>query len=194
MVAAVGLSRVGLQYKALGAYCAQAAANATALNITPAPLTVVNVVTTSRLYDGTTIDALSGATLSGTLYNGNVFTLTNATTGTLGNSGNVGTDSVTTSMGLSGAGSGNYTLTQPAGLTAVISPVALSATSTVTKSYDGNNIADLSGTHTVLTGFVNGEGATVNNGVTGTFASVNVGPAIPITGSAWRTRWICSCR
>ena len=73
------------------------------------------MATTSRLYDGTTIDALSGATLSGTLYNGNVFTLTNATTGTLGNSGNVGTDSVTTSMGLSGAGSGNYTLTTDLG-------------------------------------------------------------------------------
>jgi hypothetical protein len=162
----------------------QAAANATALNITPAPLTVVNVATTSRLYDGTTIDALSGATLSGTLYNGNVLTLTNATTGTLGNSGNVGTDSVTTSMGLSGTGSGNYTLTQPTGLTAVISAVALTATSSATKSYDGTNIASLSGANTVLTGFVSGQGATVKSGVTGTFADANVGSGILITGGA----------
>ena len=68
------------------------------------------------------------------------------------------------------------------GLLATISAVALSATSTVNKSYDGNNVADLSGTHTVLTGFIGLEGATVNSGVTGTFAGVNVGPGISITG------------
>jgi hypothetical protein len=162
----------------------QAPPNATALAITPAPLTVVNVATTSRPYNGSNIDALTGATLTGTFYNGDAPVLTNATSGILGNGGNAGTDSVTTSMGLGGPGGGNYALIQPSGLTAVISRVALSATSTATKSYDGNNIADLSGTHTVLTGFIGAEGATVNSGVTGTFAGVNVGPGISITGGA----------
>ena len=162
----------------------QAPGNAAALTITPAPLSVVGVATTPRPYDGTTVDALSGATISGTFYNGDAPTLTNASTGTLGNNGNVGTDSVTTSMGLTGTGSGNYALTQPTGLTAVISPLGLTATSTVTKSYDGGTVASLAGANTVLSGFVAGQGATVNSGVTGSFASANVGSGIAITGGA----------
>jgi trimeric autotransporter adhesin len=162
----------------------QAAGNATALTITPAALSIVGVTTTSRPYDGTTVDALSGATLVGTFYNGDSPTLTNTATGTLGNAGNAGTDSVTTAMGLSGPGSSNYSVTQPSGLTAVISAVALSATSSVTKSYDGTTAASLGGGNTALTGFVTGQGAVVDSGVTGSFANANVGSGIVVTGGA----------
>ncbi|MHB8415655.1 MAG: YDG domain-containing protein, partial [Acidiferrobacteraceae bacterium] len=37
-------------------------------DITPAPLSVINVQTTNRTYNGTTLDALTGATLTGTTY------------------------------------------------------------------------------------------------------------------------------
>jgi trimeric autotransporter adhesin len=166
---------------------AQAAANATALTITPAPLTVVTVNTTSRVYNGSTIDALSGATLSGTVFNGDTPTLTNTGSGTLSNSGDVGTDTVTTAMGLTGTGSGNYALVQPSGLTAVISAATLTASSSVTKTYDGTTTASLSGANTVLSGFVAGQGATVNAGVTGTFSGADVGTGVTVTGGALTT-------
>ena len=162
----------------------QAAANATALAITPAPLTVANVATTSRAYNGSNVDALTGATLTGTYYNGDAPVLTNYSSGTLSNGGNAGSDSVTTAMGLSGAGSGNYALTQPAGLTALISVVQLTATSSVNRAYTGTTDADLSGANTVLSGFIAGQGATVKTGVTGAFADANVGTGITITGGA----------
>jgi trimeric autotransporter adhesin len=163
----------------------QAPANATALTITPAPLTVLSagVSTTSRVYNGSTIDALTGATLSGTLFNGDAPTLTNASSGTLSNNGDVGTDTVTTAMGLTGTGSGNYSLVQPSGLTAVVTAAPLTANSSVTKTYDGTMTASLSGANTTFTGFVAGQGATVNAGVTGTFSSANVGTGIAVTGA-----------
>jgi filamentous hemagglutinin family protein len=162
----------------------EAAGNATALTITPAPLVVVGVTTTARTYDGTTVDALTGATLTGTLYNGDAPVLTNSGSGVLGNGGNVGTDPVTTSFGLSGPGSGNYAIAQPAGLTALISPQPLTATSAVSKMYDGTTNASLAGANTTLSGFVVGQGASVNGGVTGTFATANVGSGITVTGGA----------
>lgn len=73
--------------------------------ITPAPLTVTGTTATGRVYNGTDTVVLSGATLSGSLY-GNSITLANDTSGTLSNSGNAGTDSVTTAMTLSGTVTG----------------------------------------------------------------------------------------
>jgi filamentous hemagglutinin family protein len=162
----------------------QASGNSNALTITAAPLTVSGVATTSRQYDGTSVDALSGATLSGTIYNGDSLTLTNTATGMLANSGNVGMDGVTTSMSLTGTRSGNYSLTQETGLTANITALALTATSSVTRSYTGTTVANLSGANTIFGGFATGQGATVNAGVTGTFADANVAGGIGITGGA----------
>jgi filamentous hemagglutinin family protein len=162
----------------------QAGGNATALTITPAPLAVTGVQTSSRTYNGTTVDALSGAVLSGVTYNNDAVSLTNTSSGTLSNSGNVGTDTVTTNMSLSGASSPNYALTQETGLTATISSLALSASANVTRSYNGSTVASLSGGNTVFSGFVTGQGATVNAGVTGSFANANVGSGVVITGGA----------
>ena len=150
--------------------------------ITRAPLTV-RVSTTSRVYDGTTIDILTGATLVGNTYGPNIPTLSNATTGQLGSSGNVGTDTVTTAMTLTGINSGNYSLAQPTNLTAWISPAILSATSTATKVYDGTTSADIGGANTTLTGFVSGQGASVNT-ITGNFSQANVGNPLAITSGA----------
>jgi trimeric autotransporter adhesin len=160
----------------------QAGSNATALTITQAPLTVSGVQTTSRAYNGTTLDAISGATISGVTYNSDALTLTGSASGTLGSSGNVGTDAVTTNMALGGTARGNYSLTQETGLTANISSLALSATSSVTRSYNGTVVASLSGANTILSGFVTGQGATVNTGVTGIFANANVAGGISIVG------------
>jgi len=154
------------------------------VNFIPATLTltVTGVTPTNRVYNGTMTDVLTGATISGMIAPGNILSLTNSTTGILGNNGNVGKDSLTTAMGLSGTGSGNYTLSQEMGLTAVISPKPLTASVLANKVYDGTNTADLSGSNTTFTGFVNGQGASVDIGVTGTYAQSGVGTGIRITG------------
>ena len=64
------------------------------------------------------------------------------------------------------------------------SPAPLSATSSVSKTYDGTTRAILSGSNTTFGGFIGSDGATVNAGVTGTFATANVGTGIAVTGGA----------
>lgn len=121
--------------------------------ITPAPLTVTGTTATGRVYNGTDTVVLSGATLSGSLY-GNSITLANDTSGTLSNSGNAGTDSVTTAMTLSGTGTGNFFLTQPAVSSVTITKADLTATAATASMTYGGTVPTLSGT---VTGFVNGQ-------------------------------------
>ncbi|HUN75287.1 MAG TPA: YDG domain-containing protein, partial [Steroidobacteraceae bacterium] len=139
--------------------------------ITPATLTVSGTTAAGKVYDGTTMAALSGATLAG-VFSGDSVTLGNDTSGTFA-SANVGTHiAVTTAMTISGADAGNYTLTQPSGLNANITPYVLSLTGT--RVYDANTdaVAALFGTTGVLNG-VNGETLTLSG--TGTLSSKNVG-------------------
>ncbi|MHB8371019.1 MAG: YDG domain-containing protein, partial [Leptospirales bacterium] len=156
--------------------------------ITPAPLTVTGVSGTNRTYNGTDVDTLSGTpTISGTLYNSVSLSLTNDTTGTLSNSGNAGTDTVTTSMGLSGTGSGNYSLTQPTLSDVTITQVSLSfsgSMATPTKVYDGTTTATLtpSDSSATLSGIVQGQSATYT-GSTGTYASPNAGTGISVAAT-----------
>ncbi|MGH8145601.1 MAG: YDG domain-containing protein [Rhodanobacteraceae bacterium] len=110
------------------------------VTITPAALVVTGTKTTDHNYDGTRVDTLSGATLSGLLGNDEV-TLGNAASGRFADA-NVGTDkTVTTAMTIDGKDSGNYVLQQPTGLVADITrrPVTVAATGT-DKMFDGNTI------------------------------------------------------
>ena len=147
--------------------------------ITPAPLTVTGTTAVSRTYNGTDAVSLVGATLSGTTY-GTAPILSNDTTGTLGNSGNAGTDSVTTAMTLTGTGAGNYSLTQPMVSSVTITPAKLTLSGSLsnpTMIYDGGTTVALtpSNSSATLSGFVSGQGATYT-GATGTFSSSSVGP------------------
>ena len=86
-------------------------------NITSLALTVTSAAVTSKLYDGTTAATITGS-LSG-IISGDVVTLNG--TGTFASAA-VGTGiSVTSTSTLGGADAGNYTLTQPTGLTGNIS-------------------------------------------------------------------------
>ena len=70
------------------------------VNITPAPLTVINTVVTPKTYDGTKAAQLTGATLNGVL-GSDIVSLGNDTSGTFSDK-NVGTGkSVTTAMTIS---------------------------------------------------------------------------------------------
>ena len=139
--------------------------------ITPAALTVTGTAAASKVYDGTTVAALSGATLAGVLGSDSV-TLGNEATGTFATK-NVGSDiPVSTAMTLGGADAGNYTLIQPSGLAANITPLGITVAATgVNKVYDGNanDPATLASS-----GVVSGDNVVFSD-TSATFADPNVG-------------------
>ncbi len=97
----------------------------TARNITAKSLTVTGATGNNKVYDGTTTATLSGGSLVGVL-SPDVVTLNQ--TGTFA-SKNVGNGiTITSTCSLSGTDAGNYSLTQPTGLTANITQSALTVT------------------------------------------------------------------
>ena len=90
-------------------------------NVTPKALTVANAVAQNKPYDANTTATITGATLVGVVGSDAV---TVSGGGTFADP-NVGTGiSVTANLTLGGANAGNYTITQPTGLSANITAVA----------------------------------------------------------------------
>jgi filamentous hemagglutinin family protein len=148
--------------------------------ITPAPLTATGTTAADKVYDGTTVASLSGATLSG-VFGGDTVSLGDDATGTFATR-NVGNGiGVTTAMTIGGTDSGNYTLTQPAGIAGDITPATLTVTGTTaaSRSYDGTTAATLSGA--TLAGVIGGDTVTLGNDTAGTFATQNAGNGIGVT-------------
>jgi len=149
-------------------------------NITAKGLTVTGAVAQNKVYNGSSTATITGATLSGTI-SGDVVSLDNATSGNFDNA-NVGNGKpVTTAMTLSGTDAGNYTLTQPSGLTANITPKGLTVTGAdaSNKVYDGNTDATITGA--TLSGAVKGDDVTLDNSTTGEFDSANIGSRKPVS-------------
>jgi hypothetical protein len=100
-------------------------------NITQAPLSVTGVTANNKVYDGTTSATLntSSASLSGVLDSDSVSLASSGASGTFAdpNAGNAKPVTVS-GFSLSGADAGNYSLTQPTGLTANITPAPLTVT------------------------------------------------------------------
>ena len=113
-------------------------------SISAAELTVVGVTSASKVYDSTINAQLNGApTLNGTVSGDDVSLISDNASAAFGGS-NVGTGIPVTVSGyaITGADAGNYTLTQPTGLTADITAATLTITATAnTKIYDGNTSA-----------------------------------------------------
>jgi hypothetical protein len=90
-------------------------------------------------------------------------------------------------LALTGTAAGNYTLTQPVGLTANIGVVGVSITSGITannKPYDGTVLATISSNNVVLNGVLGVDTANVwlsTNGYTANFVSANAGTGIGVT-------------
>lgn len=146
-------------------------------NITPLPLTILGAAANSKVYDSNTSAVITG-TLQG-IIGADVVTLNG--TGVFA-SANVGAGiPVTSTSTLGGAGAANYTLTQPAGLTANITAKSLTVVSpaAVNKLYDATNAATITGT---LSGIAGADVVTLIG--TGTFASVNVGTGIVVTSTS----------
>ncbi len=141
-------------------------------------LTVSGAIADNKIYDRTNVATISGAVLVG-IVGGDIVTLTGG--GTFANV-NVSTGiSVTAVLSLGGGQAGFYTLTQPTGLTADITPKALTVSGAVvtSKTYTGTNPATITGA--ALVGIIAPDVVTVSGG--GTFVSVNVGTGISVTAA-----------
>lgn len=167
---------------------------ATTASITPKGITITGVGATGRAYDGTTTVALSGGTLSGVETADALNVGFDLHSGTLANADAGAVKAVTTAITLAGSRAGNYTLTQPTGVTVTIAKVPLTLTGAAAdnKAYDGTRTATV--TDAVVDGLVTGETMAYGTdySATGLFDSADVGTDInvavtvtlPSTGTA----------
>lgn len=150
--------------------------------ITPKALILSGLSGTNKVYDGTPAATLSGTgTLTG-IVGVDAVTLSGTPTGNFGDK-NVGTNKSITVSGytLSGAQAGNYTLTQPIGLTANITQKSVTVTGATAqdKVYNTTTAATISGA--TLVGIIGSDAVTVSG--SGTFASPNAGTGIAVTAA-----------
>ncbi len=141
-------------------------------NISAKALNITGVTASGKVYDRTATATITGApVLTGIMNNDNV-SLDGTPIATFTNY-NVGTRPVTvTGYTLGGDDAGNYTLVQPAGLTAVITakPLTMTGGAVTTKTYNANTTATITGA--TLEGVESGDTVAAT---TGTFASANAG-------------------
>ncbi|HEY4145951.1 YDG domain-containing protein, partial [Pinirhizobacter sp.] len=157
-------------------------------SITPKALTIAGVTATSRNYDATTIDLLGfgGAALQGVVAGDGVTLDTGSAAGNFA-SPNVGNGIAVTAsgFGLAGAGAGNYTLSQPTGLSANITPAPLiiSLIGNPTKIYNGTTTADTTAANWLITGWQGGQSATLDQVSTANYSGPDAGNNIGVTAT-----------
>ncbi|MEH3104251.1 MAG: YDG domain-containing protein [Sphingomonas phyllosphaerae] len=155
-------------------------------DITKANLAVTGVRATNRVYDATTAARLSGGSVSA-LGSDSVSLSTSAASGTFADK-HVGTGKAVTATGyaISGTDAGNYTLVQPTGLTATITPMALSVAGVTVadKVYDATTAATVSGGS--VTALAGDAVTLVTSNASGAFADKNAGvrKAVDVSGFA----------
>jgi|GEM_PF-2282518 len=165
-----------------GNYTLAAATATDEAEITAGSLTISGAVAQDKVYDGNntaTVD-FSGASLLGAVGADDVSIDSNGYSATF-DDGNVGVNKPVTVAGvtLSGADAGNYTLTQPSGLTADITALVITGSFTAeNKVYDGTANATVSGRS--LTGVLPGDDVSLSGG-TATFADKNAGTGKTVT-------------
>ncbi|APG03855.1 hypothetical protein BJI69_08000 [Luteibacter rhizovicinus DSM 16549] len=159
-------------------------------NITPKTLTIDPTVVSAndKTYDNTKNATLSiGNTanaLNGKVGSDDVTLNVGGATAMFGQT-DVGTGLDVTASGfaLVGAAAGNYILAAPA-LTANITPklLTIGMTGTPTKTYDGTNAVSLGSGNFNISGFVNGQSASVGQS-SATYATANAGTGINVTAN-----------
>ncbi len=163
------------------------------LTVTQAVLTITSGISANdKIYDGTTEATISS---NNVVLNGvagvdasNVKLSTNNYSASFAGP-NVGTNIVVTVGGLTltGAGATNYTLSQPAGLSANIASAGVTITSGISandKIYDGTTEATISSNNVVLNGVAGVDASNVKlstNNYSASFAGPNVGTNIVVT-------------
>ena len=158
-------------------------------SITPKALTIGGVTATSRNYDATTNDALGGAAVLQGLVAGDDSKVSLDGSGAAGTfaSPNVGNGIAVTANGfaLTGTGAGNYTLSQPTGLSANITPAPLTITliGNPTKTYNGTTAADPTASNWQITGWQGGQSATLDQVSSANYAGPDAGNNIGMTAT-----------
>ncbi len=153
-----------------------------AADITVKELAITGATGQDKVYDGTTEAVITGAILNGVVGMDQV-TLKNADQALFAQAA-TGTDiEIITSMSISGTDAGNYSLRQPEGLTADITPRELSVINAIAenKIYDGTADASISGAS--LQGIITDDDVTLENNTTGSFAQATTGTGIKVTTS-----------
>lgn len=154
-----------------------------ALTITAKALTITGLTADNKVYDRLTTATLSGTPTLVGIVGADVVTVSGTPSASFATA-TVGTAKAVTVSGytLSGAQAANYTVTQPAGLTANITAKPLTVTGAVAnnKVYDGTTTATITGGS--LVGVIAPDVVTLNP--SGTFATANVGTAIAVTSTS----------
>jgi hypothetical protein len=162
-------------------------------NITAAGVNITSGISANnKTYDGTAVATISSnnVVLNGVMAGdtANVRLSTNGYTASFASAG--ASNGIVVTVGgltLTGASATNYTLTQPAGLTANITAAGVNITSGISansKTYDGTAVATISSNNVVLNGVVAGDTANVRlstNGYTASFASAGASNGIVVT-------------
>ncbi|WP_185754306.1 YDG domain-containing protein [Luteibacter sp. 9135] len=152
-------------------------------SITPKALSISGVSALSKVYDATRVASLAYTNLAlNGLVNGtdsaNISLVTAGANGTFATK-NVGNGIGVTASGftLAGTGTGNYTLSQPTGLFANITPAPLliSITGNPTRTYNGTTTANIGAGDVTITGFQGGETGSVVQSAGATYASKDAG-------------------
>ncbi len=154
------------------------------LTVTPATVTVTGLSAANKVYNQSATATLSGGTLSGVI-SGDTVTLSLGTATFADNNAGNGKSVTVTGTTIGGTDQSNYILVAPTGLTANITPKALTITGVTTsdKVYDGTTVAALSGG--TISGVISGDTVTVG-AATGSFADANAasGKAVTVKGFA----------
>ena len=153
------------------------------LSVTAKALTITGAAATGKVYDGTVAIAVAGGSLSGVVGSDDV-SLDGLPSGVAA-SANAGSQSVAVSgYTLSGAAAGNYSLTQPAGLTATISqaPLTITGAAATNRAYNATTTVAITGGS--LSGVIGSDAVTLGGSPTGTIATAGVGTgkAVTVTG------------
>jgi hypothetical protein len=149
-------------------------------DITPAPLAVTGVTAVDKVYDATSTAVLAGTAAIVPL--GTDVVVLGGTALADFDDKNVGTAKPVTVLGytISGADAVNYTLVQPTGLAADITPATLvvGGLTAIDRVYDRTTVAPLAGSPTITP--LGSDAVSLAGTATGTFATATVGTAKPV--------------
>ena len=145
-------------------------------SIAKASVAVSGVGAVDKTYDGTTTATLSG-TATVKAFAGDSVTVGGGSAAFADKNAGAGKAVGVAGYTLSGADAGNYTVVQPTGLTASITPAQLvvSGIAARDKTFDGTTAATVSAANAVLAGKVGSDAVTVSS--TGVFADAAAGAA-----------------
>ncbi|MCX7293694.1 YDG domain-containing protein, partial [Janthinobacterium sp.] len=158
-------------------------------SITPKALTVTGQVAGNKVYDGNAVAQLIGGSLAGLVGDETLAIGGQTAAFSDKNAGNAKAVTVSGTTLLDGSGSAsNYTVSNPTGLTASITPASISAIAGIVaanKVYDGSTAASLNLAGASFNGMVAGDALSLASGpVVGTFGDKNAaaGKTVTISG------------